>query len=152
MGAGLGAGDGVDTAAARGDRAGFGVGVAVGAGIRDEAGGDDGVGVGYAECAAPAGTLAVAAVDRRTAQVTSPQYVAWAWARPAGPCSSTTIPEPPSSTRAAIAHVIGCPHPPPLPPARASQDRRRLPPDGGSGSGRGLAESSADPVGMCPLP
>jgi hypothetical protein len=58
----------VDPAPALGAGAGFGVGavVAVGAGARDEARGDVG-------CAAPAGTLEVAAVDRRTAQVTRPQ-------------------------------------------------------------------------------
>jgi hypothetical protein len=44
--------------------------IAVRAGARDEAIGDDGAGVG---CSAPAGTLEVAAVDRRTAQVTRPQ-------------------------------------------------------------------------------
>ena len=117
--------------------------VAVGAGARDEARGDDGAGVG---CAAPAGTLEVAAVDRRTAQVTRPQYAVCAWARPPGSFSSTAAPEPPSSTRPAATSVTGCHRVP------ASQECRRLPPNCGSDSSDDPAESLDCPVDMCPLP
>jgi hypothetical protein len=106
VGLGDGAGVGVDPAAALGDGAGDGVGmvVAVGAGARDEVRGDDGAGAG---CEAPAGTLEVAAVDRRTAQVTRPQNAVRAWARPPDSCSRTTTPEPPSRTKPTAAHVTG---------------------------------------------
>lgn len=61
----------MDTVAAPGD--GVGMVVAVGAGARGEARRGDGAGMADAGCAEPAGMLEVAAVDRRTAQVTRPQ-------------------------------------------------------------------------------